>query len=72
VTLIAPTPTGTPVFLDNVPSHRSFPARVVNFLRRQPVGSIGLFLVLVFGLAGIFADWFAPNTPTSNDFAAMT
>ena len=72
MTLIAPTPTGTPVFLDNVPSHRSFPVRVVNFFRRQPVGSIGLFLVLVFGLAGIFADWLAPYNPTSNDFAAMT
>ena len=29
-------------------------------------------LVLIFGLAGIFADWLAPYNPTSNDFAAMT
>jgi peptide/nickel transport system permease protein len=72
VTLVAPTPTETPVFLDTVPSRRSFPVRVVRFLQRQPVGSIGLFLVLVFGLAGIFADWLAPYNPTSNDFAAMT
>src|SRR5437763_881297 len=72
MTLIAPTPTGTPVFFENLPSHRSFPARVVYFVRRQPVGSIGLFLVLVFGLAGIFADWLAPYNPTSNDFASMT
>jgi len=72
MTLIAPTPTGTPVFFENLPSHRSFPARVVNFVWRQPVGSIGLFLVLVFGLAGIFADWLAPYNPTSNDFASMT
>src|SRR5437868_8233060 len=44
----------------------------ITFLRRQPVGSIGLVLVLIFGLAGIFADWLAPYNPTSNDFAAMT
>ena len=42
------------------------------FFRRQPVGSIGIVLVLIFGLAGIFADWLAPYNPTSNDFAAMT
>jgi peptide/nickel transport system permease protein len=72
VTLLAPTPTETPVFLDTAPSHRSFPARVLAFLRRQPVGSIGMALVLIFGLAGIFADWLAPYNPTANDFAAMT
>src|SRR5579872_7237546 len=42
------------------------------FLRRQPVGAIGMVLVLFFGLAGIFADWIAPYNPTANDFAAMT
>ena len=42
------------------------------FLQRQPVGSIGMALVLIFGLAGIFADWISPYDPTSNDFAAMT
>ncbi len=31
-----------------------------------------MFLVLVFGLAGIFADVLAPYNPTANDFAAMT
>src|SRR5579872_1983663 len=42
------------------------------FLRRQPVGAIGMVLVLFFGLAGVFADWLAPYNPTSNDFAVMT
>src|SRR6476661_3229004 len=42
------------------------------FLQRQPVGAIGMVLVLIFGLAGIFADWIAPYNPTANDFAAMT
>jgi len=72
MTLIAPTPTGTPILLGDLPSHRSFSARVVNFLRRQPVGSLGIAIVVVFGLAGIFADWLSPYNPTSNDFAAMT
>ena len=31
-----------------------------------------MVLVLIFGLAGIFADWIAPYSPTANDFAAMT
>jgi peptide/nickel transport system permease protein len=44
----------------------------LDFLRRQPVGAIGMALVLIFGFAGIFADWIAPYSPTSNDFAAMT
>ena len=47
-------------------------AVVLAFLRRQPVGSLGIALVLVFGLAGVFADWIAPYNPTANDFAAMT
>jgi peptide/nickel transport system permease protein len=42
------------------------------FLRRQPVGAIGIVLVLLFGLSGIFADFMAPYNPTANDFAAMT
>ena len=70
---IAPPTTTVPVLLDE----RGRTARGVlgvtlAFLRRQPVGAIGMFLVLVFGLAGIFADWVAPYSPTSNDFASMT
>src|SRR5205807_3107817 len=70
---IAPPTTPVPVLLDE----RGRTARGVlgvtlAFLRRQPVGAIGMFLVLVFGLAGIFAEWIAPYSPTSNDFAAMT
>jgi peptide/nickel transport system permease protein len=42
------------------------------FFQRQPVGAIGMVLVLIFGLAGILADWIAPYNPTANDFAAMT
>ncbi|HEX3863363.1 MAG TPA: ABC transporter permease [Stellaceae bacterium] len=45
---------------------------VLRFVRRQPVGTLGIALVLFFGLAGIFADFLAPYNPTANDFAAMT
>jgi len=34
--------------------------------------SIGIVLVMFFGIAGVFADFLAPYNPTSNDFAAMT
>src|ERR1700730_13939032 len=71
---IAPTtPAGVPVLLDeHGRTPRGLWGVTVTFFRRQPVGSIGLVLVLIFGLAGIFADWIAPYNPTSNDFAAMT
>src|ERR1700724_3467713 len=68
-----PPPAGVPVLLDeHGRTPRGLWGVTVNFFRRQPVGSIGLVLVLIFGLAGIFADWIAPYNPTSNDFAAMT
>jgi len=71
---IAPTtPASVPVLLDeHGRTPRGLWGVTVTFFRRQPVGSIGLILVLIFGLAGIFADWIAPYNPTSNDFAAMT
>src|ERR1051326_8453284 len=72
MTFVAPTPTETPILLSDVPSHRPFGARVVRFFVRQPVGSLGMVIVILFGLAGIFADWLAPYNPTANDFAAMT
>ena len=72
MTLVAPTPTGTPILLADLPSRRPFGARVVHFFVRQPVGSIGIVIVVLFGLAGIFADWLSPYSPTSNDFSAMT
>jgi peptide/nickel transport system permease protein len=51
---------------------RGIVAVVVSFFRRQPVGSIGMALVLIFGLAGVFAGLVSPYNPTANDFAAMT
>jgi peptide/nickel transport system permease protein len=73
MTIASPTPTGAVGLRDDrsLPRHGPF-AAVWDFLCRQPVGAIGMFLVLAFGLAGIFADVLAPYNPTANDFAAMT
>src|SRR5437763_13022114 len=70
---IAPTPATVPVLVDeHGRTPRGLWGITITFLRRQPVGSIGLVRVLIFGLAGIFAEWIAPYNPTSNDFVAMT
>src|SRR5579864_1621123 len=68
-----PTPTAVPILLDaQAVAPRGPLAACIAFVRRQPVGSIGMALVLIFGLAGLLADWIAPYNPTANDFAAMT
>jgi len=46
--------------------------RVLDFCRRQPLGTFGLAIVLVIAVAGLGAEWIAPYSPTANDFAAMT
>jgi peptide/nickel transport system permease protein len=45
---------------------------IIGFCRRQPLGTVGLVLVLVMAVAGLSAEWVAPYNPTSNDFTAMT
>lgn len=73
MTVASPTPTGAPALADDRSLSPRGPLAVTwAFLRRQPVGAVGIFLVLAFGLAGIFADFLAPYNPTANDFAAMT
>jgi peptide/nickel transport system permease protein len=73
MTIASPTPTGVSALRDDRSLTPRGPfALTWDFLRRQPVGAIGMFLVLVFGLAGIFADVLSPYNPTANDFAAMT
>ena len=70
--LIEPIPTETAALLSDLPSRRPIGVRIKSFLVRQPVGSLGIAIVVLFGLAGIFADWLSPYNPTANDFAAMT
>ena len=49
----------------------SLVGRALNFARRKPLGMIGLVIVVLFALAGGFADWIAPFDPEENDFASM-
>ena len=73
MTVLEPTPTSLTALVDDGgAARRGIVALSWSFLRRQPVGAIGVALVLVFGLAGVCADWIAPYNPTANDFAAMT
>src|SRR5260370_18539872 len=71
--VLDPTPTGIAALADDRGlAPRGIFAVSWAFLLRQPVGAIGMVLVLIFGLAGIFAEWLAPYSPTPNDFSPMT
>jgi peptide/nickel transport system permease protein len=43
----------------------------LDFVRRQPLGTFGLVIVVVMFLAGVLAPWIAPFDPEENDFSAM-
>jgi peptide/nickel transport system permease protein len=72
MTYFTPSPSDAAIFTDDRIVRRGIVGSTVHFLRRQPVGAIGIVLVAIFGLAGLFADFIAPYNPTSNDFTAMT
>jgi peptide/nickel transport system permease protein len=44
---------------------------VIEFLRHELLGTVGVALVLLVVLAGLLADVVAPYSPTANDFSAM-
>ncbi len=44
---------------------------VLNFLRRRPLGTFGLAVMLIMLVAGLLAGWIAPYDPEENDFSAM-
>jgi peptide/nickel transport system permease protein len=66
----------TPAFVSAVDTAAESPRPsregIIGFCRRQPLGTVGLVLVLVMAVAGLSAEWIAPYDPMSNDFAAMT
>jgi peptide/nickel transport system permease protein len=66
------TPPFVPAVDTGAESPRPWRAAIIDFCRRQPLGTVGLALVLVMALSGLSAEWIAPYNPTSNDFAAMT
>ena len=73
MTIAAPTSRAIPAIANDVPEiRRSVWRRAWIFCRRQPLGTFGMALVIIMALAGLFADWIAPYSPTANDFAAMT
>ena len=72
MTDIAPTPQAAGALAETYVAPRGVWAATIRFFRRQPVGSIGIVIVAVFGLCGLCADWIAPYSPTANDFASMT
>lgn len=45
--------------------------KVRDFVRRQPLGTAGLIIVVVMFLAGALSPWIAPFDPEENDFQAM-
>src|SRR4051812_42774163 len=65
-------PTMVPVTAEPTDLRGSLVARATKFARRQPLGTVGLLVVLVMAIAGLGAEWIAPYSPTANDFAAMT
>jgi peptide/nickel transport system permease protein len=67
------TQAATPALLAEPRRERRGPWRtVVNFCRRQPLGTFGLAIVLIMAAAGLCAELIAPYSPTANDFMAMT
>lgn len=43
----------------------------VRFVRREPLGTFGLALVVIIAVAGALAEVISPYNPTANDFGAM-
>jgi peptide/nickel transport system permease protein len=56
---------------DAAEPRRSLARGALGFCRRQPLGTVGLVIVLVMLFAGTFAEWIAPYDPEENDFTAM-
>ena len=65
-------PALAPSAVEFVDIRPSWATRALRFCRRQPLGTLGMVIVLVMLFAGLTANWIAPYNPTANDFAAMT
>ncbi|WP_422001425.1 ABC transporter permease [Reyranella sp.] len=70
MTIAAPTSVAGPV--DEPLGPRRTPwRRALDFMRRQPLGTFGLAIVVIMFMAGVLAPWIAPFDPEENDFSAM-
>ena len=56
---------------DTLPRKKTALAAVLNFFRRQPLGTAGLAIMVVMFLAATFANVLTPFDPEENDFQAM-
>ena len=65
-------PPFAPDAVDDAAEARRARSSVLDFCRREPLGTFGLVLVAVMAVAGLGSEWIAPYSPTANDFAAMT
>jgi len=57
--------------MEELTERPSLPVRIGGFLRKQPLGSFGLFIVLAMIVAALFAPWIAPFDPEENNFDTM-
>ena len=71
MTVTLPNPAATASPQDTLVPKRTAWAATLSFVRRQPLGTFGLVIVVVMFLAGGLADWIAPFDPEENDFTAM-
>ena len=71
MTAIAPSPRSDAADLEALLRRNTPLRRTLDFFRRKPLGTIGLAIVVIFMLAGIFANAIAPFDPEENDFASM-
>ena len=73
MTIAAPNRAAVGATIEETGAPRRSALRVAwQFVRRQPLGTFGLVIVLVMFAAGCLADWIAPFDPEENDFSAMT
>ena len=56
---------------DAGPQRASRARRLVQFFRRELLGTFGLLMVVVMAATGLCAELLAPFNPTANDFGAM-
>ena len=65
-------PMGLPATNDLAAMRPSVWQKCRRFVRREPLGTFGLALVIVMAITGGLAEVIAPYNPTANDFSAMT
>jgi len=62
---------GVSAYEDEVYDRRPLWLRLLTHARNNPLGTVGLLLVIIMVVAAVFAPQIAPYDPEENDFAAM-